>query len=167
MGRFEPLAVWTVFWRTIARHYYAPNRRVSRTEFWYFVLGAIAASFLVAIVSGLADLSLPSLIVGLALLPPLAGMGSGRLRDTGHNGLLVWTLVLPLLLMHLFWVGFVFSPFNPLNLLWITTGLATITKTIALIAFVALVYFWVLPGTPGDNRYGASPDGIGAEPAAA
>jgi uncharacterized membrane protein YhaH (DUF805 family) len=165
--RLEPLAIGPVFWRTITAYYFAPTRRVSRTEFWYFVFGAIAVSLVVAIVSGFADLNLPSLIVGLALLPPLAGMGSGRLRDTGHNGLLVWALVLPLLLMHLFWLAFVFSPFNPVNLLWVTTGLATITKTIALIAFVALVYFWVLPGTPGNNRYGASPDGVEAEPAAA
>jgi uncharacterized membrane protein YhaH (DUF805 family) len=156
--RFEPLAIGTVFWRTITAHYFAPSRRVSRTEFWYFVFGALFVCIAVAIASDFAGFRLPSIFIGLALLPPLAGMGSGRLRDTGNDGRIVWALVVPLLTMHLFWLLFVLSPFNQLNLLWLTTGLATATRWIALLAFVALIYFWVLPGTPGSNRYGASPD---------
>jgi uncharacterized membrane protein YhaH (DUF805 family) len=139
----------------LTRHYFDLGGRMGRRDFWLFVRDAIVLTAMVwlgtFLLSQTAHRLTPAMnmlfsLVTLALLPPLAGAGARRLRDVGQNGLLVWTLILALAVEQLsqllarapFMVpNFVYFYWTYLNLLNMFIG----------IALVALISFWMEPGT--------------------
>ena len=115
--------------KTVFRKAFDFQGRAMRSEFWYFVL----FQFLVGIIAGALD---------AALFKELALEGNGPIG-------LTMTLVL-------FIPGLSVS-FRRLHDIdrsawWLLIGL------VPLIGLIVLIYFFVQPGTPGQNRFGAYPD---------
>ena len=54
----------------------------------------------------------------------------------------------------IFWMS---GPFGVPGLLVFWGSIAVLLNLVALIALVALIYFWVQPGTVGPNQYGPDP----------
>jgi len=127
--------------------------RVTRGEFWLGYLGFIAVSFL--LLRSLTDLSmfalrpkagpwyrdeldfalaLPKMLVATMLLWPLIAIAAKRLHDLNRSGW--WLLVLPAI-----------SAAARLS------GLDRWSVTF----WIALVVLGAIPGTRGDNRFGADP----------
>src|SRR5258708_1545055 len=88
--------VLEIFRRNVTEHYFDMSGRVSRPEFWYFILGCFVASLAAAIIDAIARTGLLVSVVGLALLLPLAGIGARRLQDTGKPGSSVWIAIVPM-----------------------------------------------------------------------
>jgi uncharacterized membrane protein YhaH (DUF805 family) len=140
----------------IANHYFDMRGRVSRSQFWWFVLANAIASLLAQIVGDFVHLPLRELY-GLAVLLPSMSLGARRLQDIGKNGQLVW---IPLLLIAALQVAGIL-----LALAWFMAGFLALLLTpglivggIALLVFaVVLIVFWIKPGDPLPNAYGSVP----------
>src|SRR5215469_10679135 len=99
---FEPQLIIEIFRKNVTDHYYDLSGRVSRAEFWLFVLASFVVALLAAIVGGIVGFgTLLRALVGLALLLPLAGLGARRLQDTGKPGSTVWIAIIPIGISHL------------------------------------------------------------------
>src|SRR5580693_5778203 len=84
---FDPQLIIEIFRRNVTEHFYDLSGRVSRAEFWLFVLASVIVSIIASIVGAIVSFGgLVGSLVSLALLPPLAGLGARRLQDTGKNG---------------------------------------------------------------------------------
>ncbi len=151
----DPQALIGLFRRTVTDHYFDLHGRVSRSEFWYFVLCCFVVAIAAALVTMLTFLPISGL-VGLALLLPMAGMGARRLQDVGQNGQLVWVLLIPSFIIQLISL-LVWGPFGALGFLAFYFTIGWLLNLVALIAAVVGIYFWVQPGNPGDNAYGPPP----------
>ena len=155
---FDPQLIIEIFRRNVTDHYYDLNGRVSRAEFWLFVLGSFVVTLLAYIVGGIVGFGiLLGSLVNLALLPPLAGLGARRLQDTGKPGSTVWIAILPLAVRGVFGalIGLT-GPFAILGLFF----LFPIFGLIGLVALVAAIYVGYLcaqPGAAGANQYGPDP----------
>jgi uncharacterized membrane protein YhaH (DUF805 family) len=150
----DPKLIYENFRLTITQHYFDMNGRVSRPDFWYFVLATFVVMLIAAI---LASVLYPlRALVGLALLLPMAGMGARRLQDAGQNGQLVWVLLIPSAILQLFSL-MVWGPFGFFGFAAFYFSIGWIIHLVALIALIACIYFWVQPGTPGENAYGPPP----------
>lgn len=143
--------------------------RAARAEFWWYVLAYILASIVLTIVESTLGMSKMLGQIGplralfaLALLLPTLAVGARRLHDTNRSG---W------------WQAIAFVPYG---LMVVAGALAVmgggllgliammgLIGIIALIALIVLIVFWVMPGTPGNNRYGAPPLGETGSPVAA
>jgi uncharacterized membrane protein YhaH (DUF805 family) len=139
--------------------------RAPRPEFWWYVLGYVIASVVLMIVESalgmnkmLGQIGPLRALLALALLLPTLAVGARRLHDTNRSG---W------------WQAIAFVPYG---LMVVAGALAVmgagllgllammgIIGIIALVAAIVLIVFWAMPGTPGENRYGApvSGDSIG------
>src|SRR5580693_5877319 len=83
----DPQLIIEIFRRNVTEHFYDLSGRVSRAEFWLFVLASVIVSIIASIVGAIVSFGgLVGSLVSLALLPPLAGLGARRLQDTGKNG---------------------------------------------------------------------------------
>lgn len=120
--------------------------RASRSEYWWFILFI----FLVNCASGLIAQLFPgpiifnaSLIVSFLLLPPNLGVTIRRLHDRNLRG---WWLLAPITPL-VFWIlsGGYSAPPNML--------LSVLSLGICICYLIILC----MPGTPGDNRFGAPP----------
>lgn len=155
---FDPQLIIEIFRKNISEHYYDMTGRVSRVEFWLFVLASFVVTLLAYIVGGIVSFgTLLGSVVSLALLLPLAGLGARRLQDTGKPGSTVWIAILPMGISRLCAaliglagpfaiVGFVF--------LWPILGLISLA---ALIGAIYVGYLCSQPGTSGPNQYGPEP----------
>lgn len=142
--------------------------RAPRAEYWWYTLAIVVATLVVSVVESivglggmLAGYGPLTLLLTLALLVPGLAVTVRRLHDTGRSG---WWVLLPLI---------------PYALVAITVasaaasgsmaglGAAGLLGLIALACAIALLVFMILPGTPGDNRYGPNPYGAGGAAAAA
>jgi uncharacterized membrane protein YhaH (DUF805 family) len=150
-------AVFDNFVRIVRDHYFDLHGRVGRAEFWYFVLAYVVLELLASILGGITGLPL-ALLYNLGLLLPAAGMGARRLQDSGRDGRLVWIPVIGGFAVQVysamaavgFWLMGWFS--------WVLFGpLLGIIGLAVAISWVVLIYFWIQPGEPGDNRYGPPP----------
>ena len=155
---FEPQLIIEIFRRNITEHYYDMSGRVSRAEFWLFVLASFVATLLAAIVGGIVGFStLLGSVVALALLLPLAGLGARRLQDTGKAGSTVWIAIIPIGISRLCTalIGLA-GPLAIVGLffLWPVLGLLGL---VALVAAIYVGYLCAQPGTAGPNQYGPEP----------
>lgn len=133
--------------------------RAPRPEYWWYVLGLIIAAIVLSIVEGI--IGLKGMVLGiygpltlllwLGTIVPSLSAGTRRLHDSNRSG---W------------WQLLAYGPYALLLLLSPATGagfgaiaLAGIVSLLALICAIVVLVFMVLPGTPGDNRYGPSPYG--------
>jgi len=157
----DPQAVIEVFRRNLTEHYFDLNGRVSRQEFWYFVLATIVIYIAAAIIDAIIRTGLVGPIVGLALLLPMTGLGARRLQDTGRGGALiwVWTIIVgigrvcALLVALTAWFG---AP-GTVYLLFAIGSLFVLIGLASLAISIVLIYFWIQPGTVGANAYGPDP----------
>lgn len=154
----DPNEVIEIFRRNVTEHYFDFKGRVSRKEFWYFMLACFVLYLGAAIVDAILGMRLLGAVVGLALLLPTAGMGIRRLQDIGRNGLLVWVAVglsAAGLVIGLFAAASIFLAGVAAMLLF--GSVAMLIWLADLIVTVVLVYFWIQPGTAGVNNYGPDP----------
>jgi len=151
----DPQALVGLFRRTVTEHYFDMRGRVSRSEFWYFVLCCVVLGIGAAILRAITFIPFNA-ILGLALLLPMAGMGARRLQDVGQNGQLIWILLIPSFIIQLFGL-LVWGPFGVIGFLAFYLTIGWLLNLVALIAFVVALYFWCQPGNPGDNAYGPPP----------
>jgi uncharacterized membrane protein YhaH (DUF805 family) len=133
--------------------------RAPRPEYWWYVLGLIIAGVIVGIVEGI--MGLKGMVMGiygpltlllmLATIVPSVAAGARRLHDTNRSGWWLLLAFVPYALMLLLRPA-AGSPFGGMALF----GIASL---IALICGIVVLVFLVLPGTPGENRYGPNPYG--------
>lgn len=155
---FDPRLIIEIFRRNVTEHYYDMSGRVSRPEFWLFVLACVVVAFLAQIVGAIVGFgTLLGAVVGLALLLPLAGLGARRLQDTGKAGSTVWIAILPMGISRLFalLVGLA-GPFAVLGFL-VFSPIFLLVGLITLIAAIYVGYLCAQPGTTGANQYGPEP----------
>jgi uncharacterized membrane protein YhaH (DUF805 family) len=160
---FDPQVIIEVFRRNVTEHYYDMKGRVTREEFWLFVLAQIVVVVLASIVGAVAGFGgLLGSLVSLALLPPLTGLGARRLQDTGKPGATVWIAILPIAISRIF--GVLVGLSGPLFLfgLLFLLPIITLVGLVALVAAIYVGYLCAQPGVTGDNEYGPQP----AKPAA-
>ena len=151
-------AIMANFHSTITQHYFDMKGRVARGRFWYFIIACIAVEIIGALLQAAFYLPIASLVV-LALLLPTTGMGARRLQDTGRNGNLVWVFIVPVAITQFFALLFMGAgPLGIAGMIAFSLTLGWVLNVISLIAALALLYYWSLPGDPGANIYGAPPD---------
>ena len=163
----DPNAVIEVFRRNVTEHYFDFKGRVSRQEFWYFILASFVVYVGAAIVDAVLRTGMLMPLVGLALLLPTAGLGARRLQDIGRNGQLVWAWVILGGLMQIIslltWSA---GPYGALGFLYFFFTIGWLINLAALVVAIVLIYFWIQPGVRGANDYGPDPQ-TGAPPVAA
>jgi uncharacterized membrane protein YhaH (DUF805 family) len=143
------------FQTVVTKHYTDFKGRVSRRDFWTYVVVYVALAVIVALVQGMVGLGLLSL-VQLALFLPTAGIIARRLQDTGKNGSLVWLLMIPVLISSTISLLAALA-FGGFALLLVFLPLLWLLSLISLCAAIYLIYLCAQPGTPGPNEYGPQP----------
>ncbi|HET6536441.1 MAG TPA: DUF805 domain-containing protein [Sphingomicrobium sp.] len=128
--------------------------RAPRPEYWWYFLALVIASVVLSIIEGI--IGLKGMVLGiygpltllliLATIVPSLAVGARRLHDTNRSGWWLLLGIVPYALMLLFRPA-AGSPFGAMALF----GIASL---IALICGIVVLVFMVLPGTPGDNRFG-------------
>ena len=155
----DPNAVIEVFRRNITEHYFDLKGRVSRKEFWYFVLASAVVYLAAYIVDMVIRTGLLVPLIALALLLPMTGLGARRLQDTGRNGQLIWVWTISSGVMQVIGLLTAISgPFGALGFLYFFFSIGWLIGLVALVVSLALIYFWIQPGTTGANEYGPDPN---------
>ena len=147
------------------RNYVNFSGRARRKEYWFFVL----FTFIFSIVARLLDLlifgpsgMLISGLFGLAMLLPQLAVLVRRLHDTNRSG--KW--VLGYYLLTILWTGIiiVWGMKYFVAAMQGTAGMPfgfsifAIVGVLAILAYAIVLLVWsCLPGTKGENRYGADP----------
>lgn len=147
--------------RPILEKYADFTGRASRPEYWWYVLAVVIAFVVARILEsifGVAHLFYSygplSALLWIATIVPSLAVGARRLHDTDRSGWWLLICAVPYGLMALagmmaFMGGGLFFMLGMMGLIGI----------IALVGALVLLYFMALPGTPGQNRYGAPPVG--------
>ena len=138
--------------------------RAPRSEFWWYCLLVFLASIVAMIVESAAGLSpilypygpLTILILLATFIPSLA-VQVRRLHDRNRSGLWLLAFYVP-------YIGFIATMPGASGLTGggPDMGLAAMAGLLSLVVLgigIALLVFFILPGTPGDNRYGPNPLG--------
>jgi uncharacterized membrane protein YhaH (DUF805 family) len=143
------------------------SERAPRAEYWWFFLGLIVAYVVATIVDSI--LGLNHLVLGvygpvtmllwLATLVPSVAVGVRRLHDTDRSG---WWILLPVVP---YLAAFILGGAALMRGQMAAVGIAGIFILIGAVCALVLLIFFVLGGTPGNNRYGPNP--YGADEAAA
>ena len=151
--------VWQNFQDTVTNHYVDFNGRVGRTQFWYYMLVAIALMIVVSIVASIIRVPALGSLIGLALLLPNLGMGVRRLHDIGKPGIYIVVLVIPAALYIVLAIlsAIMLLMGGGLGVLMMIGGLFMLLALANLAALGVMIYFWVQPGQTGDNQYGPAP----------
>ena len=132
--------------------------RAPRPEYWWFVLAQIVVLLVAMLLDSLLGSDLGGtgygiiyIIVALALLLPSVAVSIRRLHDTNRSGWWLLLVAVPYLLLGLM-TGMAAAGDSPVGL-----GMAGIVGIVALAGAIAILVFMILPGTPGDNRFGPPP----------
>ena len=162
----DPQTIFDIFKRNVTEHYFDMHGRVSREEFWYFILAGVIVSIAAAIVGSILHIYLLRSLVGLALLLPMAGLGARRLQDTGKDGTMVWIAIAPMVVIGLIGLlamatGFV----GAIGFLLFFLSIGWIINLAALAAVIYIGYLCAQPGVSGTNQYGPEPAKPSPKPA--
>ncbi len=147
------------------RNYVNFSGRARRKEYWFFVL----FTFIFSIVARLLDLlifgpsgMLISGLFGLAMLLPQLAVLVRRLHDTNRSGkwvlgyyllTILWTGILIVWGMKCFVAAMQGTAGMPVGF-----SIFAIVGVLAILAYAIVLLVWsCLPGTKGENRYGADP----------
>jgi uncharacterized membrane protein YhaH (DUF805 family) len=144
--------------------------RAPRAEYWWYFLGIVVSYILLTIIESI--LGIGKMVVGiygpltillwLATIVPGIAVGIRRLHDTNRSGW--WMLLMaPYVLVAIFAALALRGGAGGLAAL----GTAGLLSLVGLACAIVLLVFMVLPGTPGENRYGPNPYGEGGEMVAA
>jgi uncharacterized membrane protein YhaH (DUF805 family) len=159
--------------RPIIEKYADFSGRAPRAEYWWYFLALVVAFVVVSIVESIVGLK--GMILGLygpltvllwaATIVPGIAVGVRRLHDTGRSG---WWILLPIIP---YFLAFVLGGAAMMGAaaggssagMMAGAGIAGIFLILGAICAIILLVFMVLPGTPGENRYGVNPyrDGMG------
>lgn len=135
--------------------------RATRTEYWMFILFNFLAQLVLSIISLIPFLVILKIIYSLAVIIPTLAITCRRLHDINRSG---WWQLLPGVSLALF------------AIIAISTGISTayyshpgigmlmafgIFALLALVSCILLFVFMCLDSTPGVNRFGLNPKGIG------
>jgi uncharacterized membrane protein YhaH (DUF805 family) len=148
--------------------------RAPRAEYWWFVLAIVVAYLIISIIES--SLGINRMVAGvygpvttllmLGTLVPSIAVGVRRLHDTNRSG---WWILLPVVPYCLAFIlgGAAMMGGAAAGGSMTGLGIAGIFLMIGVACAIALLVFYVLPGTPGDNRYGPNPYGAAGDAAAA
>lgn len=101
-------ALLTCFWKQIKEHYADFSGRLSRKEYWYFLIYALVAMAIVFAIfginhenilhhhKGILRLIIPGLL-NIGILIPLLGATVRRLHDTGRSGWFILANIMPVI----------------------------------------------------------------------
>lgn len=143
--------------------------RASRPELWWYILGLVVAFIIVGIVESI--LGIHRMLAGmygplttllwLATIVPSIAVGVRRLHDTNRPG---WWVLLPLVPECFTVVAVLMTAGAVAAGAGMAAGIGGLALTgllgiITLVGAIVLIVFYVMPGTPGPNRYGPNPDG--------
>lgn len=150
--------------RPIVEKYAEFSGRASRAEYWWFVLALIVAYIVLGIVESILGIHHMifysygplTALLWLATLVPGLSVGVRRLHDTSRSG---WWILLPIVP---YVIAIVIGGPAILAGGLAGLGLAALFAFLGLICAIVLLVFMVLPGSPGENRYGPNPYGEGA-----
>jgi len=81
------------FYLKVLQNYAQFTGRASRSEFWYFQLFNLVASFIVGFVGGLLDAPVLNSIYSLAVIVPSVAVWIRRMHDVGRSG---WFCLVPI-----------------------------------------------------------------------
>ena len=138
--------------------------RAPRPEYWWYVLALLVAYLVIAmIVENL--LGIDGMIAGvygplsallwLGTLVPSLAVAVRRLHDSNRSG---WWM----LLMVPYCVSAILAVRSMASGNMTGLGSAGLLAIVGLLCAIALLVFMILPGTPGDNRFGPPQTGSGA-----
>lgn len=156
--------------RPILEKYADFSGRAPRAEYWWFFLALVIAYIVVSIIEsivGLKGMILGlygplTLLLWLATIVPSIAVAVRRLHDTNRSG---WWILLPAipygLAIVLGGAAMAGAAAGSSAGMMAGAGIAGIFLLIGGICAIVLLVFMVLPGTPGDNRYGPNPYGDG------
>jgi uncharacterized membrane protein YhaH (DUF805 family) len=155
--------------RPVMEKYADFSGRAPRSELWWYFLGLLIVVIVARIIDSILGLDHMiisaygplSVLVWLATLVPSLAVGVRRLHDTNRSG---WWILLP---MVPFCIGLVVGGSALLGAatagsaagMMAGAGIAIVFMAVGDIAAIVLLVFYVLPSTPGENRYGANPFG--------
>lgn len=149
------------------------GQRAARAEYWWWVLFSIICTFGAIVLDSLifAGWNGPQfwyvvggpfyIVVALALFLPTLSVTVRRLHDTNKSG---WWLLFPYGTM---FIGRAVNNATAFSL-GVSANLFLAVGILMLIFFIILLVFMLLPGNPGNNKYGpnryagAGPDRYGA-----
>lgn len=134
--------------------------RASRAEYWWFVLALIIAYIVISIVESIVGINHMifsvygplSALLWLATIVPSIAVAVRRLHDTDRSG---WWVLLPIVPYGL--AIAIAGPAIVAGGMGAGLGIAALFMLVGLLCGLLLLVFMVLPGTPGENRYGPNP----------
>jgi uncharacterized membrane protein YhaH (DUF805 family) len=144
--------------------------RAPRAEYWWFFLALIIFYIVVNIIESILGINRMvfgvygplAVLLWLATIVPSLAVGVRRLHDTNRSG---WWLAAPIVPYALALVlggrAIVSGQFSA------GAGLALLLLFVGFICAIVLLIFMVLQGTPGENRFGSNPYGVGEAAVAA
>jgi uncharacterized membrane protein YhaH (DUF805 family) len=158
--------------RPILEKYADFTGRAPRAEYWWFFLALIVAYIVLSIVESILGIHHMifysygplTALLWLATIVPSIAVGIRRLHDTNRPGWWVLLPIVPYLLAFVLGGAAMMGGMASGSAVGMTAGLgvAGIFMFIGFICAIVLLVFMVLPGTPGDNRYGPNPYGEGS-----
>ncbi|MFL6725975.1 MAG: DUF805 domain-containing protein [Sphingomicrobium sp.] len=136
--------------------------RAPRAEYWWYALALIVVYIVVMIVESIVGINKMvfgvygplTLLLALGTLVPNLAVGVRRLHDTNRSAW--WLLLL---------VPYLISAFLMVQAMAAGSmagfGAAGLMGLVGLVCCIIFLVLMVLSGTPGDNRYGPNPYGVG------
>jgi uncharacterized membrane protein YhaH (DUF805 family) len=153
----DPKKIVDHFQDILKNHYFDMTGRVSRPDYWYFILACFVVNIVAMILNPLV-LFVLSPLVSLALLLPIAGLSARRLQDTGRNGQLVWVYIGVSVLYSLLGLAIAGSgPIGALSFLYFFVTIGWLINLVFLVVMIAIIWFCCQPGDAAPNAYGPPP----------
>jgi uncharacterized membrane protein YhaH (DUF805 family) len=135
--------------------------RAPRAEFWWYVLGVIVVALVAKMIESLVGLGAVflaygplTLLIALATFIPSLAVQVRRLHDLNRSGLWLLVFYIPYALM-LFMMPAAPAPGSMPDLG--SAAIAGLLGLVVLVIGIALIIFFCLPGTKGDNNFGSDP----------
>jgi uncharacterized membrane protein YhaH (DUF805 family) len=148
--------------RPIVQKYADFTGRAPRAEYWWYVLALIVAFIVLGVVESILGIHHMifysygplTALLWLATIVPSIAVGVRRLHDTNRSG---WWILLPIIPYALAIV--IAGPAIIAGGMGAGLGIAALFLLVGALCALLLLVFMVLPGTPGENRYGPNPLG--------
>ena len=164
----NPNAMTPIDWakRPILEKYADFSGRASRAEYWWYTLALVVTFVVLSVIEGI--LGIKGMVFGvygpltcllwLATIVPGLAVGIRRLHDTNRSG---WWILLPIVPYALAIV--LGGPAILAGGMGAGLGIAALFLLVGFVCAILLIVFLVMPGTPGENRYGPNPYGESAD----